>query len=156
MTDLTSLLVRLAEGQVSFVLVGGLAAVSQGAPITTFDVDVVHERSEENVSRLLAVLAPLDARYRSHPDAQPTRERLMGPGHQLLATSLGPLDLLGAIEGGLDYAALAGDTLRIDLDGEEILVLRLEKLLELKRQWSDPESKLRAEILARTLAAKNT
>lgn len=154
MTDLSSLLVRLAEGQVSFVLVGGLAAVSQGAPITTFDVDVVHERSEENVSRLLAVLTALDARYRSHPEVRPSRERLLGAGHQLLTTTLGPLDLLGAIEGALDYAALVADTIRIDLDGNEILVLRLEKLLELKRQWSDPESKLRAEILARTISAK--
>jgi hypothetical protein len=154
LTDLSLLLAHLAEGQVSFVLIGGLAAVTQGAPVTTFDVDVVHERSEANVSRLLAVLTALDARYRSHPDVRPTSERLLGAGHQLLTTSLGPLDLLGAVEGGLDYEALLADTIRVELDGNEILVLRLEKLLELKRQWSDPESKLRAEILARTIATK--
>jgi predicted nucleotidyltransferase len=154
LTDLSLLLAHLAEGQVSFVLIGGLAAVTQGAPVTTFDVDVVHERSEANVSRLLAVLTALDARYRSHPDVRPTSERLLGAGHQLLTTSLGPLDLLGAVEGGLDYEALLADTIRVELDGNEILVLRLEKLLEFKRQWSDPESKLRAEILARTIATK--
>jgi predicted nucleotidyltransferase len=154
LTDLSLLLAHLAEGQVSFVLIGGLAAVTQGAPVTTFDVDVVHERSAANVSRLLAVLTALDARYRSHPDVRPTSERLLGAGHQLLTTSLGPLDLLGAVEGGLDYEALLADTIRVELDGNEILVLRLEKLLEFKRQWSDPESKLRAEILARTIATK--
>jgi hypothetical protein len=152
-TDLTGILLRLCDGGVSFVLVGGLAAVSQGAPVTTFDVDVVHERSPENIARLLVVLEALDARYRSHPEVRPDEQRLAGPGHQLLVTSLGPLDVLGAVEGGLDYAALVNDSIRIDLDGRALLVLRLEKLLELKRQWADPESKLRAEILARTLAA---
>ena len=126
--------------------------MSLGAPVTTFDVDVVHDRSPENLLRLLAVLNSLDARYRSHPEVRPDQQRLAGTGHPLLATSLGPLDVLGAVEGGLDYAALVNDSIRIDLDGRAILVLRLEKLLELKRQWQDPESKLRAEILARTLA----
>jgi hypothetical protein len=54
--DLTTLLERLVAAEVEVVLVGGLAAVVQGAPITTFDVDVVHRRTEENalVSRVAA------------------------------------------------------------------------------------------------------
>ena len=39
----TTLLTSLAASGVEFILVGGLAAVAQGAPITTFDVDVVHD-----------------------------------------------------------------------------------------------------------------
>jgi hypothetical protein len=34
----------LHAGGVEFILVGGLAAVLQGAPIDTFDIDVVHSR----------------------------------------------------------------------------------------------------------------
>jgi hypothetical protein len=37
-----------------FILVGGLAAVIQGAPVTTMDVDVVHSQSPENIARLLS------------------------------------------------------------------------------------------------------
>jgi hypothetical protein len=44
--------------------VGGVAAVLEGAPISTFDLDIVHDRSPENVTRLLSALADLDARYR--------------------------------------------------------------------------------------------
>jgi hypothetical protein len=48
--------------------VGGVAAVLDGAPINTFDLDVVHSRNETNIARLLAVLEELDAVYRIHPE----------------------------------------------------------------------------------------
>lgn len=54
--SLTTLLARLAASGTEFVLVGGLAAVAQGAPLATFDVDVVHGREPANVDRLLAFL----------------------------------------------------------------------------------------------------
>ncbi len=38
------LLRALTDGDVRFIVVGGLAAVAQGAPIVTFDVDIVHGR----------------------------------------------------------------------------------------------------------------
>jgi hypothetical protein len=54
----------LHDGGVELVLVGGLAAVLNGAPVDTFDVDVVHSRDPANVARLLPVLAALDALFR--------------------------------------------------------------------------------------------
>jgi hypothetical protein len=42
--DVTPILSVLRRHGVRFVVVGGVAAVVEGAPITTFDVDVVHER----------------------------------------------------------------------------------------------------------------
>src|SRR5690606_38182380 len=84
----------LSRHGVDFVVVGGVAAVLQGVPLVTFDVDVVHGRTDENVDRLLAALAELDARYRGDPRGLvPTRETLLGPGQHLLSTALGPLDL---------------------------------------------------------------
>ncbi len=100
---LTTLLARLAASAAEFLLVGGLAAVAQGAPLATVNVGFVHRRAEANVDRLLAFLAGIGARYRGRAGGQaipPTRDALLGPGHHLLATALGPLDLLGAIEGG--------------------------------------------------------
>lgn len=154
MTDLTEILLDLADGQVDFILVGGLAAASQGASLTTVDVDIVHERGAANVARLLVVLDRLAARYRSRADLRPTPEALAGPGHQLLATSKGFLDVLGAIEEGQGYAELLPHAMMVDIDGRSIRVLRLEKLLELKRHWTDDESRLRAEVLARALEGK--
>jgi hypothetical protein len=47
------LLSVLNEHAVEYFIVGALAAVLQGAPVVTFDVDIVHRRSPENVTRLL-------------------------------------------------------------------------------------------------------
>jgi hypothetical protein len=41
-SDLSALLKGLNEAGVEFVLVGGVAAVAQGAPVTTFDLDIVN------------------------------------------------------------------------------------------------------------------
>ena len=46
----------LHDGGVDFILVGGLAAVLHGAPVDTFDIDVVHSRDAANVARILPVL----------------------------------------------------------------------------------------------------
>ncbi len=54
--SLTTLLARLAASGTDFLLVGGLAAVAQGAPLSTIDVDVVHRRDDDNVTTLLAFL----------------------------------------------------------------------------------------------------
>jgi hypothetical protein len=50
---LTATLRALAEAGVDFIVVGGVAAVLNGAPVDTFDVDVVYARDAANVARLL-------------------------------------------------------------------------------------------------------
>jgi hypothetical protein len=58
---------RLAANDVEFIVVGMMAGVLRGAPLLTADLDLVHRRSADNVSRLLGVLAGLDAIYRHDP-----------------------------------------------------------------------------------------
>ena len=147
--DLTTLLERLAASGVEFVLVGGLAAVAQGAPITTFDVDIVHRRTEENVDRLILFLDTIGAHYRGRqgPALPPDRVALLGPGHSLLVTDLGPLDLLGAIEEGKAYEDLVPESLRIEVGGFSLAVLSLEALVRLKRNSTEAKDKLRLPIL---------
>jgi len=62
--DFPALLEALSSAGVEFIIVGGVAAVLQGAPITTTDLDIVHRRTPENVARLLDVLLKLDATMR--------------------------------------------------------------------------------------------
>jgi len=92
--SLTSLLSALTAAGIEFVLVGGLAAVAQGAPLATLDVDIVPRRDPENVDRLFALLGTLHARYRGRQSTPVplSRGALGGPGHSLLVTDLGPLD----------------------------------------------------------------
>jgi len=88
----------LNQHEVEYIVVGGVAAVIQGAPVTTFDIDTLVRISEENATRLLRVLEELDARFREHESTtRPTREDIMAGGHLLLMTRAGPMDVLGFI-----------------------------------------------------------
>ena len=91
-----------------FVVVGGIAATLLGAPITTYDLEVVHSTATENVDRLLCALADLNAVYRLQPERrlQPGASLLASTCHQLLMTKYGPADVLGAIGRGRQYANL--------------------------------------------------
>lgn len=59
--DPVEILRRLAGGRVEMVVVGMAAGVLRGAPVTTLDLDIVHQRNPENVRRLLGVLTDLEA-----------------------------------------------------------------------------------------------
>ena len=94
-TDFLGILRVLNNHGVDFIVVEGVAAVLEGAPISTFDLDVVHARTAGNVQRLLVALAELDAHYRLQPERRirPAASQLLSAGHQLLMTRFGPLDL---------------------------------------------------------------
>ena len=151
--DLTTLVEKLAASSVDFVLVSGLAAVAQSAPITTFDVDIVPRRTPENVDRLLAFLAEIGARYRRRPrpPLPPNRNALLGPGPPPARHGSGPLDVLGAIEGGRGYEELHPDSLVIDLCSRPLRLLSLEALVRFKRDSADPKDKLRQPVLKAAL-----
>jgi hypothetical protein len=149
---LHSLLATLAASRVELIVVGGLAAVAQGAPITTHDLDIVPRRTADNVQKLVAVLLTLDARYRGHADVKrPTVEILMGKGHSLLRTSGGPLDVLGEIEGQRDYDVLLPDTIEIEVGGHPVRVLKLEKIVEIKRASTHPKDQRMLPLLEAAL-----
>lgn len=153
---LTSLLGTLAAQRVELIVVGGLAAVAQGAPITTMDLDIVHRRTSDNLDRLMAVLESLDARYRRF-DGQvlrPTKEILAGAGHSLLTTKLGFLDVLGAIEGDRDYDILLPRSIEIQIDGHPVRVLGLDAIVEIKRLSTRPKDHRMLPILEATLRGR--
>jgi hypothetical protein len=80
------------QGGVQFIVVGGLAAVLQGAPVDIFDVDIVHFRDSANDARILPVLDALDAIFRMQPERRlrPNAGHLASPRHLNLMTSYGP------------------------------------------------------------------
>jgi hypothetical protein len=151
--DLTTLLSRLAATGVELILVGGLAAVAQGAPIATFDADIVHRRTEANVDRLMAFLLDIGAHHRGRPPPPlpPDRQALLGAGHSLLATRLGQLDVLGAIEQAKGYEELLPDAVTIGMGAHTLQVLSLEAIVRLKRTSTHPKDKLRLPILEAVL-----
>jgi hypothetical protein len=151
--DLSALLEGLLEAGVTFILVGGLAAVVQGAPITTMDVDIVPDRSSENITKLLAFLKTISAFHR-RPDGiviEPKEDDFSGKGHALFTTRLGPLDILAVIEEGKAYEDLLDHTVDIEFRDHTIRVLDLKRLVELKRTSRDSKDKQRLSVLEETL-----
>jgi hypothetical protein len=119
---------------VAYVVVGGVAAVLQGAPVTTFDLDALVKVDTENADRLIAALAALEARFREHDKPiQPTREDILAGGHLLLMTNSGPLDVLGFIGRAKRYEDVADAVETIDVGGLPVRVLSVEALIEDKK-----------------------
>jgi hypothetical protein len=50
--EFAAILDVLSQDEVSFIVVGGVAAVLSGAPVNTLDTDVLLERSPDNLERL--------------------------------------------------------------------------------------------------------
>ena len=157
-SDIPSLIELLADAEVEFVIVGGMAAVVQGVPVTTFDLDIVHNRGEANTKKLLALLKTIHARYRGHPSDKKielSETAFLGKGHQLLYTDLGALDVLGAIEDGLGYEDLLAYSIEVMLRGKTVKILSLEKLADLKSRSANEKDRLVFKLIAKTLAEKN-
>jgi hypothetical protein len=143
----------LARHDVDFIVVGGVAAVLAGAPISTFDLDIVHARDPANVQRLMAALQDLDARYRDPGGRtlRPDASGLGGEGHHLLMTRCGPLDVLGRIGAGDGYDDLVSETGLRSIGDQAIRVLNLIALIRTKAAAARPKDLAVLAILRRTL-----
>jgi predicted nucleotidyltransferase len=152
--DPTEILRLLADRKVEFVVVGMVAGVLRGAPVTTIDLDIVHRREAENVSRLLQVLVGLEATYRHDPRRlSPDESHLMSEGHQLLATKHGDLDCLGTVGEGRSYEDLLDRAPELTLlQGVILRVIDLPMLIELKEQAGRPKDLAALPVLRATLA----
>lgn len=150
------LLRTLADHEVRFVVVGAVAAVLEGAPITTFDLDVVIEPSEENLGRLLAAVTELDAVYwdparrRIVPDAGRLRVQRL----HLLETRFGRLDLLRELGAGVGWEAVLARSHEVVTAGRTIRVLGLEAVIESKEAAGRDKDLAALPLLRETLRMK--
>src|SRR3954469_22406410 len=108
MQDFRSLLHRLADSGLEFVIVGGYAAVTHGSSVVTRDLDICAVLSDGNIEKLRQVLAEW------HPKHRMTPEKLSfldvpksGPIQNLyLLTDVGVIDILSTVLGIGDFARL--------------------------------------------------
>jgi hypothetical protein len=152
-SDIASILETLCRHRVRFVLVGGIAAVVEGAPVSTFDLDIVHDREPRNVARLVAALRELQARYRVRPELRrvPTAEALTGEGHHLLMTRFGPLDVLGIIGKDRGFDSLCRTARRRKLGEFFVRVLDLGMQIAVKEELGFEKDRAMLPTLRETL-----
>ena len=132
---------------------GAAAAVLDGAPMTTFDLDVVFEPGAENRRRLLVALADLDTVYWDPSDRQirPTDERLQIQRLHLLETRCGRLDLLREIGRGQGWSEVLARSHAVELPGLTVRVLDLEAVIESKEAADRPKDRAALPLLRETL-----
>jgi len=148
------LLEALCRANVDFIVVGMTAAVLQGAPAVTFDLAIVYARTPDNIGRLLAALAELEAHFRTDPERRirPNASHLASAGNKLLMTRLGQLDVLGSLEVGEGYDELLPDSVAIDVGGMQVRTLGLERLIAAKERANREKDRAVLPLLKSTLA----
>jgi hypothetical protein len=153
--DFSKLLKALSAAGVKYIVVGGVCAALHGAPVQTFDLDLIYSRDPENLARLDQVLKDLDSHYRMKPEVTSDAARLDGPGHHQLTTRFGHLDLLGSTVGGQGYKELLIHTESVDLGaGRPVRILDLPTLIRIKQELAGERDLAMLPILRRTLEEK--
>ena len=149
------LLELLSRHDVDFIVVGGVAAILEGVPITTLDLDIVYDRSPENLQRLLEVLTTVEACYRDPAGRHivPTVEKLATIRMNLLRTNLGPCDVLASMSGA-SYEDLLESTRTRQVGELRLRVLELAKVIESKELANRDKDKAVLPVLRKTLEIK--
>ena len=142
-----TLLRKLGDRDVRFVLVGGLAVAAHGYPRATADVDIVFSTDVPSCERFASALEELRSEVafadRPEPPAGITGPWLAEGGHFRFVTEAGPLDALSTLA-GFDYARLASAAIRIEFSGVEVAICSLDDLLAIKA--SGDRARDRADI----------
>lgn len=142
MTEFGRILALLLDAGVEFVVVGGVAGNALGAPRTTLDLDIVYQRTDANIERMVKALATVHPYLRGAPPGLPFKFDVATVKRGLnftLTIDLGWLDLLGEIVGGGKYEDLLPHSTMANAWGRTFRCLKLEKLIEVKRAAGRPK-----------------
>ena len=142
MTDFETLLAALDDGDVACIIIGGLAATIHGSSRLTQDIDIVYERSDENIERLVRALAPHNPYLRGTPPGLPfewSADTIRGGLNFTLTTAVGDIDILGEIVGGGSYDDLLPHTTTVELFARPHRCLDLPWLIHVKRAAGRPK-----------------
>lgn len=144
--DIQGLLEVLAEEDVEFLLIGGVAVGFHGYVRATKDLDVVPSPEPENLARLASVLRALDAEVEGSeefeddelPDPLDPAALRLG-GNWVLRTRLGRFDVMQWIGDDGLWERLAPGAISAKIGDVAIRVVSYDDLVALKREAGRPE-----------------
>ena len=158
--DPERMLSALTDRDVRFILIGGMAAVLHGDVGVTVDIDVVPERSDENLERLAEALHDLDARIRTEgePDglsfdcSAAFFRNLPADSIVNMTTEAGDLDLAFCPSGTEGFSDLRRDAVEIEAaDQLHVFVASLEDVIRSKQAADREKDRLALPRLRRLL-----
>jgi hypothetical protein len=144
----------LIRNEVQFIVVGGVAAILQGSPLTTEDVDVVYLSSEQNNLCLARALGELEAYYfdPAGRHIEPNASRLASMRVHLLNTNCGRVDVLRTVGKDLAYSDLVERSRVLEVAELRVRVLDLETIIETKEHADRPKDRYQLLFLRQLLA----
>lgn len=154
--DPARLLGTLERHGVRYVVIGAIAAIAQGYPLATEDLDITPENELDNLERLAAALEELGARLRvpgglTEGVPLPIDPRLLAQSDLWsLTTDAGDLDLVFTPAGTAGYSDLRRDALELDL-GVSVLVASLRDVIRSKEAAGRPKDLAQLPALRQTL-----
>ena len=148
--DPVAVLRALTEGGVRFVLIGGLAGRERGSTTVTNDVDVCYDRAPDNLERLAATLAGMNARLRGVDEDVPflLDARTLRNGDSFtFDTDFGAVDVLATPSGTSGYGDLLAGADEVDFGDFRVPVVALDDLIRMKRAAGRAKDRIEVEVL---------
>lgn len=159
MQDFSTLLRRLADAGLDFVIVGGFAAVTHGSSYITRDVDICALLTPDDVGKLRQALSDWNPKHRmtpqrlsflAHPPAGAPVKNLY------LQTDKGVVDVLSSVLGVGDFERLKRGSVEIEVDGCRYRVMSLTDLIVAKEAMGREKDLLTAKELRAIEAKRNS
>lgn len=126
--DFLELFRALDRAGVEHVIVGGVAAILEGAPVATLNLDIVYRSDDDNLRRLTT----------------------------LLDTNLGPLDAMQQIGAGWSWTEVLERSHVLQVGELEVRVLDLASVIESKVAANRDKDRAMLPLLLRTMENKET
>lgn len=157
--DLPRLFATLDHHRVTYVLIGGLAAVFHGSPFPTEDVDITPAPDADNLARLAAAMRDLNARIRIDGEAGSPflcdARTLAGADTWNLTTDAGDLDIAFRPSGTSGYDDLRRDATEATLYDVTVEIASLADVVRSKQAANRPKDQRVLPALRRILADRD-
>lgn len=151
--DPLRILATLAEHDVDFIVVGQVAAVLQGHPETTVDLDILPKQTMANAERLASALRSLDARHvravadRDDPIEVDEEDFFGWRDVRSYDTVAGRVDVIPATAGVGTYDDHRNGAVVVDLQDLEVLAASLDAIIAAKEAAGRPKDRRRLPSL---------
>jgi len=126
----------LADNDVDFVIVGGVAIKIHSSAYVTLDLDFCYARTKENLAKIVSALSEFKPRPRDFPKELPyffDERSLQNATNFTFETTIGDIDLLGEVAGVGTYLEVEKASEIFEVYERDIRVLSIDALIKAKR-----------------------